>query len=221
MAMIINESFTTGAAPSGWGGGPDYGYATSPAPLEGSYSAYADPGLGGTSPGYNHGSAISAEQWGHHLFHPTGLPSSFQSILSVRESDFDLVFQLVLNSTGTVTIDGSGAFETTVGTMAADTTYHVWWRYKPSTGGNNGQMEVWFNTSDDRAGSPANNHQSYSSGTNTNGVQYVTFPASGSGPEPYIIDTVQWADTDEFAGGGGGGVVIPIIVHHLRQQGIA
>jgi hypothetical protein len=201
MAFIVNESFTTGSAPSGWGGTADFNYTTSPAPLEGTKSVHVEPG---EAPAYTHGSTITGEQWGRFLFHPLALPSSFEAIAAFRDDSFESLIELTLNSTGTITLSGNGvgAFETTVGTMAADTTYHVFWRYEQGSGAN-GEMEVWFNTADDRAGTPANNHTSYASGTRTTGMKYLIFTSTGSGPEAYIMDLVQWADTDEFAGGGG------------------
>jgi hypothetical protein len=199
MAYITNESFTTGSAPSGWSGSANFGYTTSPAPLEGSYSVLIDSGNGAA---YSHGSEITGEQWGRFQFHPLALPGSFEKFFAVYEGTFStIVFEIYLNSTGTLTLSGSGAFEGTVGTMAADTTYYVFWRYQPSTGGNNGELELWFNTSDDRAGAHANNHAVYTSGNQTGGMRYPNWFTTGTGIESWILDTVAWADTDEFAGG--------------------
>lgn len=199
-AYILNETFTTGSRPANWwsGSGGNYAYATSPAPLEGTYSLLTE----STQSLYQSGTENTGEQWGHFLFNAPSLPGSFSHILNIAYN-FATKVQLTLNSSGTMTLGGCGAFETTSGAMSANTTYHVWWRYKNSTGGNNGQVEVWFNTTDDRDSTPSSQHQVYNSGTCTEGLGDHSF-TSGSG---YIMDVTQWANTDEFTGGGGGGVI--------------
>lgn len=206
-AFIINETFTTGSRPAGWwvGSNGDYAYATSPAPLEGTYSlqytAASGQGL------YIHGSEVASETWGAFMLNVPTLPDAFQQMFQVSSSGFVTLLSLTLNSNGSMTLASSGAFETTdTGIITANTTAYIWWRYKPSTGGNNGQLELWVNSTNDRASTPAGNHKVYNSGTNTAGISSHAFLyGTGSGPKQLVVDVAQWADTDEFAGGGGGG----------------
>jgi hypothetical protein len=207
MAFIINENFTTGSNPAGWfaGNTGNYAYSTSPAPLEGSFSLSPSTSAS-TFDLYSQVGTEVSPSWGHFLLNYPSLPASFNTLFSLKNDAFSAMFTFAVVSDGSWILtdgDGSAVFiQSAAGVFQAATTYHCFWRYKKSTGSNNGELEFWFNTANDRAGTPANQHASATNGTFTTGVSQHYF--IGGNAAIYIVDTVQWADTDEWTGVGGG-----------------
>ncbi len=209
MAFIVNETFTTGSRPGDWeaGNGANFGYATSPAPLEGTYSLRLDVGTVGIE-AFNHGSEVSGEQWGHFLLNIDARPDSYQKLYELTNNSAVTILELYIFSDGSIRADDGSGATSQVGALVAGTTYHVWWRYKPGSG-SNAELELWANTSDDRAG--ASIHTSMTNGIRTSGMRRLTFVSgAGGGPKSFTVDTVQWSDTDAFTGGGGGGGSLPV-----------
>jgi hypothetical protein len=197
---VLNETFTTGSRPASWwvGSNGDYGYATSPAPLEGTYSLRADTSGQGL---YINGAEEVGEQWGYFMLLFPAMPDSFEYFFTCSDAAFNTVITMILNANGSVTLGGGGAFETTdAGVISANTVYHVFWRAKPGTG-SNGQVEMWINTTNDRASTPAGAHEVYNASTITSNIQNHAFQYGIGDTEQFIVDVAQWADTDEFAGG--------------------
>jgi hypothetical protein len=206
MAFLINESFTTGSIPASWwaSSGGNYAYATSPAPLEGTYSLRMVASDGQAL--YFPGAEETGEQWGHFMFLIDSLPGSFLTFFRLQADDFSTnVLTLTVLSDGTITVSDTNGFHdvTTSSSISANTVYHVFWRYKPGSGSNS-EKELWVNTTNNRAGTAAGFHVVDTAGAMTDGPLLHSFLQAGSAPS-YIVDTVQWADTDEFTGGGGGG----------------
>ncbi len=212
MAFILNESFSSGSNPGGgWSGAStgDFGYATAPAPLEGSYSLHvgASDTFGGL---FDHGSDVTGEQWGHFLLNVHAFSGAFITILLTYNGAFAAnPLELLIFADGTVGFtDSNGAHNAiTASSISVDTTYHVWWRYKPGSGSNS-EKELWINTTNDRAGTVSGFHASNTAGAMTGGIQYFILKGTdGVGTADYIVDTVQWSDADAFTGGGGGGAL--------------
>jgi hypothetical protein len=203
MSFLINERFTTGTRPTDWWSGStgDFGYATAPAPLEGSFSLLIDPAQGGQSL-YIHASEQAGESWGHFMFlYTPGLPSNFHHIFELADDAFNTLFKITINANGTMTLTGMNAFEITSGTITADALYHLWWRFKQGTG-SNAELEMWVSPGTDRASAPSNLHKLFTTGNLTGAPKYHSFSAvNGDGQAYNIVDVVQWADADEFAGG--------------------
>lgn len=221
MAFIVNESFASGSLPSGWNAGStgDFGYATSPAPLEGSYSLRVDSTdtFGGL---YDRGSEFAAEQWGHFLLSVDSLPAASETFFWLYDGSLAVnPLKLALISDGTIVVADSNAAHnaTTASGISAATTYHVWWRYKPGSGAN-GEKEVWINTANNRAGTASGFHAVDTAGAITTGVRYFNFNGADASTLNFIVDTVQWADTDEFAGGEPEPEPISsVVANHYRQ----
>lgn len=204
MAFWLNESFTSGVSPTpGWwaSSSGNHAYATSPAPLEGSYSLR--PATSGQDL-FIRSSDTSGEQWGHFLINCPALPASFQNVLIMASAAFNNVFVIKLLSTGSVGIDAQGVFAFTSGTISAGTTYHVWWRLKPGTGSNS-ELQLWLNTANDRSGSPGTLQVSGTTGNSTEGITYHQIPGNSN---QLLYDVIQAADTDEFSGAPAAGSLI-------------
>lgn len=203
MAFILNESFTTGALPADWfaGSSGDFAYATFPAPLEGVYSYLLTTGNIGL---FIAPSEVTGESWGHFMFYTPALPTAgFDSFFLLRDEAFALILiRLFLFDDGTLQLvysNGAGSFDLD-DPLDGDTIYHIWWRYKPGTG-SNGEIELWVNTTNNRSTTPAGWHGLVTNSTDTEGVANLAFLYSGAGgTTDIVIDTAQWADTDEFSG---------------------
>jgi hypothetical protein len=197
MAYILNETFTTGSRPASWWSSSlgDYAYATSPAPLEGIYSLNIEAGQSL----YIHGSDVLSESWGHFMFAITTAPSPFATLFSVSSGNFNGMVGIVVNADLTWTLVGSGAFEQNpAAVLSLNTVYHCFWRVKPNLA-SNGAVEMWINTTNDRASTPAAFHRlasnpSFYAG---DGPQSHSFPGIQNSMT-WIVDVVQWADTDEW-----------------------
>jgi hypothetical protein len=215
MAYIINETFTTGAIPVGWYGGSagDYAYATAPAPLEGTFSLRPS-ATAATIDLYSQVGTEVSPSWGHFMLNYPSLPSSFHVLWQLQNDAFSTIFEFVVHNDGSWDVDDSGGgqfFSSAAGIFVAATTYHVFWRFKKSTGANDGEIEIWFNTANDRSSTPSNQHQLLTAGTITSGVSQHFF--KGGNAAQYIVDVVQWADTDQWAGG----VVVPDLNIRLSE----
>lgn len=98
-----------------------------------------------------YGSYTANDQvWVYFLFKPLALRDWWACEILDSTDTAVCIFQF--NAGGQVTItDNAFHANTTVGTMTAGNTYHVWMRYQKGTGAN-AQMEIWFSTDGTKPG---------------------------------------------------------------------
>lgn len=202
VGLFLDER-VTGSVPSGWfNNNGEWNYATAPAPLEGTHSLrllFANSAYSV----YQHGSSVFGETWAHLLLNVPALPGGggWHTFFKLQDVDFNDLMNLTLLPSGVLQITGQSADVSTAGTMAAGTTYHVWWRYVPKIGNSLGQAEAWFSTSGNRAAVPVNNHVAYHAMQSSAGPEkyFVVTQGGGATGRDLIVDVMQWADEDVFA----------------------
>jgi len=186
--FLVNEGFEGTGNPAGWSdSGGDFDSTVNP--LVGAQSLRADSGEGGLS-------TITPEAtvYGKFRFRAVTLPATFTEILLVRDASFNATLAIILLSTGQLVVQSGGIYEQTVATMAANTTYYVWFRVTPGTGANS-IARVWFLATDSKPSDGSNNSSGATNGSITTSSQYFLFWNSSSA---IIVDfdTVQLAATD-------------------------
>jgi hypothetical protein len=192
-SFIINEDFEGTGTPSGWfrGGAADFDYTASP--LAGSQSLRN--ATGSDYAVYLSGGVLNeAEVWGKLLFKPEALPSTFSQIFAVNDGSFNTVFQMVMNSSGTMTVadNGAGVFQATSDAMSAGTLYRLYWHYKKGTG-SNGIAEGGFATTDVRPTS-GNKYAGGATAVPTANAEEVAPMTAGNGAI-WVFDNVQVSTT--------------------------
>jgi hypothetical protein len=200
--VLVNETFEGTGTPSGWSGtgSADFDYTTSP--LAGSQSLRCPASSAGI---YNSGGVLSnTELWGQILYRIDSMPTSAEIILDMRQAFVAFAIDIYLATDGTLIVnDGASTFVQTVSGMSVGTIYNIWWHYKKGTGANSVIETSW-----DVAGNPrpnsGNKFASSSTAGGTATVDQAGFGwSTGGGTDAVsIIDNVQIADTDAFAGGG-------------------
>jgi hypothetical protein len=127
--------------------------------------------LTGTTPyvRWDHETAAYTTLYGYLLFRTSAVPASGRAILQLTKASDDYVFKVALTSDGTVQVLHGTNSATTVGTISANTTTHIWFYYKAGTG-LNGEYSVGFSTNGTRATSGDN------FASNTNGTSLATDP---------------------------------------------
>lgn len=93
-----------------------------------------------------------------------------------------------LNSSGTLTLNHGSASASTVGTIAASDSVHIWVRYTQGTGAD-GFMEVGFST-DGTKPTSGNNYASTSVGTSTTTVNRIALGTTSNQTAEGIFDRV-------------------------------
>lgn len=142
-------------------GTPNNDYATSPAPLLGSYSAYLDSTSGDKQIRWVLGSSQTTIH-AYFQFNDATLPSDAnQPIFSISDSGGSDQCQLYSRTAGTLQIFNGGSSGTTVGTLSASTTTHVW-----VTWSTDGSASVGFST-DGTKPTSGNNYASVAGGSGT------------------------------------------------------
>ncbi len=192
--FIVNEDFESGSLPTNWfrGGSADFGYTGTV--LAGTKSLSCDSATSDYAVWLGNTPTFS-QIWIKFIFRPVTLPASFGQISYLTDvTQGHTVFAVDIFANGTLTILDELGFATglTVAAMSAGTTYFVWIRYKKGTGAN-AEGELWFNTVDDRAGTPANNHCQYSVGGATLDGDLLLFNSISTHA---IYDNVQMSATD-------------------------
>lgn len=131
-AYLLSWNAESGSEPAGWGhigSGVNWNYTTTV--LEGSKSL----GILGTvdSAVTNVNFTAQTDLWVLFEFRVTALPGAVINGLGITDSSGNAICFTGLNSSGTFTVNiVGGGSATTVGTIAANTTYWVKMRFKPS-----------------------------------------------------------------------------------------
>jgi hypothetical protein len=142
---------TTAATAGGWTttGTPTWGYATSPAPLEGSRSLR----ITNNSSSVVKSFSATGEIWAYFIVHieaSSGNAGFFRILNSSDESIFRL---LRLDTNNALRIYNGSVTVTTDSLMDEAATRHIWIRYVKGTG-SNGVSEVYVSTTATKPGSP-------------------------------------------------------------------
>lgn len=165
-------------------GTPNNDYATSPAPLVGTYSGFLD-SSGAVAQAMRWDlSAAQSELYIYFKVSDASLPAnSTQFVLELTTSAGTRQAGLYFRTDGTIRlIHGTVLGTATVGTMSASTTYHVWVHWK-----NDGTGDIGFSTDGTRPTS-GNNYQSMASGDGTSTVTRVYLRASELALQTAIVD---------------------------------
>lgn len=181
----------TAAALGGWNnhGSPGWGYATSPAPLDGTKSL----SLVSNANYVDHDFTASPEVG---LFVHINTSSLTNDYVVLRDASGNNLAYFLFTSTGKIQIfDGSGGAETATSTVAGATGYYVWLHRVKGTGAD-GVLELYHSTTAIRPGSPtlsisngtttadAANVQLYNDGGGTFMIDYLRVSASAIGSSP-------------------------------------
>jgi hypothetical protein len=198
VADLINEDFEGTGTPTGWfrGGSANFDYSTSP--LVGSQSLR----LAAATADYAVVQSLNqAEFWWKFRIKIETMPSGTLTILQGSDASFNNNYQVLLNSSGTLTIqDNSGfLFTTTTDTMAAGTIYDVWGHYKVGTG-TNSICEVSFDVANAARPNSGNKYASGTNGHGTGNIAEYKLISSTLGAI-LVFDTVRITTTDVFGGG--------------------
>lgn len=206
--LLADEQFETPGIEETWGGTwTNDQYATSPAPLVGSYSGRL---TGTTEVEFDIGS-LQTEIWVKFAIHVEGViaNSSTYHVLRIYDAagtangDVAGYVEGVWGSTGQFrrfranhgyTVDSGTTGTGSIGSFEDDTTYWCWvqWKAETSGGAGDGVMNLWTHSSD-----------AYASRTlicsttdgGWDGAQRVAF-RSGGGYDPVNLDGIQISNTD-------------------------
>ncbi len=188
VTYLINEGFESGSQPAGWSSNnsmnvpPDWGNTTSPSPLAGSKSLYLTGGDSEALVSFTAGSPMEL----YCLFRLDTLNSgtTFPFGFVTSGAANNLAF-IGVTTSGTLSIYFNSVHTgESVGTIAVNTTYHLWLRYVKGTGAN-AFASVEFSTNGTRSGS-GNNYLSASNGDSTADAGFVNFSCYNNGQ--------QWID---------------------------
>ena len=138
---IFDESFDTATGlDNTWASfAADPDYATAPAPLVGTQSASVDMGESGRD----------AVTWTStynidYLVRFDAIDNATDSeLFNLRDSGAVVIGRLYLTADDKLKARQGATTETSIGTIAANTTYHIWLEYTPATSGD-GVMAVWL-----------------------------------------------------------------------------
>jgi hypothetical protein len=139
------------AATAGWTntGTPTWGYATSPAPLEGSRSL----AIGNNSTTVVRSFSATGEIWAYFIVHITA-SSGNAGFFRILNSSDETVFRLLrIDTDNQLRIYNGTAAVTAANLMDEAATRHIWIRYVKGTG-SNGVGEVYVSTTATKPGSP-------------------------------------------------------------------
>lgn len=168
---LVEENCEGTGTPSGWtdSGSPNWDYTTTI--LQGAQSVLCSSGQSSYDT-----FATQSTAYGYCLMRiPTSLPASVNTYCGFRASDGSARALVRVDASGNVTIFANGSDSPAcVTTMAANTTYHVWWNFTAS-----GTCSVAFSTD----------------GTKPTSGNNYTFKTGGAGTvERYIINNVAIFD---------------------------
>jgi hypothetical protein len=143
------------------------------------------------------------ERWAYFLFRLVTFPAVGNwSIMSFWDSGFGVPLELLLNSGGTLTVQSGTGNATTVSTMAAGNTYHVWIHYNNTSN----TADVGFSTDGVRPTGGNAFAQTASSSASTDGSKIVIGGGTSDATHEGVFDRVFVDDEqigDMTAGGGG------------------
>ena len=146
---LVKENFETTGTPPGWTAGLQFDYTTSPAPLEGSESAYNNIASScyKTFPD-------RSDVWVYGMYRITSLGS--QDYIFSLSNGATNVARIRYLSTGAVraTDSGTNVANSGAGVLAINTTYHIWMRYIKGSGSNS-QTILYFSTTGTRGSAVA------------------------------------------------------------------
>lgn len=148
---IVEENFEQTGAPTSWAvtgtGTTDWDYTTAPAPLQGAQSVRVTTTTQIVRLESTNFAAMS-ELWVYGMVRPVTFAASTRNFICVENEGGGTGPGIVRNSNGTFEADHGGASATTVGTMAAGTTYHWWihWKADVAGGSADGQISFAFST---------------------------------------------------------------------------
>lgn len=188
---VLSEDFEGAGAPSGWstilGTSPNYDNTTNV--LAGSESLALPVSTVVQSTNFT---ADLSTVWVYFMVKPSALKDG--ALCQIYDTGGDMVAQAVLNADGTLSGSDSAFHSgTTVATMSAGTTYHVWLKYVKGTGANQ-VTTVWFNTS---ATLPTgNNSATNSAGIGTLNARSIYLWQDSGAAAGFIYDKVRADDVE-------------------------
>lgn len=154
---LVEENCDGTGTPSGWvdSGTPNWDYTTTI--LQGTHSV-----LCGSGTSTYKTFATQSTAYGYCLLRVPTLPASVSTVCGFRATDTSARALVRVDASGNVTIFANGSDSSAcVTTMAANTTYHVWWSFTAS-----GTCSVAFST-DGTKPTSGNNFTSKTGGTGT------------------------------------------------------
>ncbi len=149
ITYLLEQDFETGAIPSGWAtvsGSPNYNYATSPAPLVGTYSLGID-GTDSTRGPF----ASQSDVWVYQIVNWSSNANA-PFVLTLQNASSSPVVRVRIGTNKWRLSHGTTISDDT-GTATAGTTYHLWLHYVAGSGAN-GVAELYVSTNSTKPGSP-------------------------------------------------------------------
>jgi hypothetical protein len=191
---LLQENFEGTGYELSWteaAGTPDEDYATAPAPLAGSHSLRLD-GTSVTQRADSPAFATTTDLWVYMLFNPTTLPGSGNNDFFHIRNSTTQVLAAQLNASGTVRVSVGNNSLSTVSTMSAGTTYHVWVHYIAGSG-SNAFGSIAFST-DGTKPTSGNPYTEITTGTSTLGGDNLRLTATATNGGIFIMDKVRADD---------------------------
>lgn len=179
---IYEQDFESGTTPSGWSGTADFGYATSPAPLVGSFSLKI---TDGNAAEYATIAGTPTEIW---TFCLCNISDSGSAIFSLRKSNGDLLCRCLLSAGNLLVFDGSVSATATTA-FPLTTTVRLWMHYKAGSGAD-GTIELWWSL-DDTLPSDNGHHAISTSSVQTTGAFRLDCEGFGGGGGNNIYDKIR------------------------------
>lgn len=213
MSILLTDGFETGSIDTGkgwWSGSyGNFGYATSPAPLVGSFSfrAYVTGSGNNYSVWLGTGADIT-EMFGHMQLHIQTLPDAspgYNLMLGLTDSVGNSIGGISVFNDGTLQLGSILNTVSPTDLMSAGVTYHLWWKFRFHTSDTKIDGQIWFDTQSDRSLVPAGKTASWTNGNVFGGygkTRSFSLSVTDASASAFIVDDIQVADTDEFAGGG-------------------
>lgn len=166
---LISENFDGAGTPTSWTvtgtGTSNFDYTTSPAPLEGTQSYRASTATQ-TIRCESINISDATEVYCYVLFRPVTFSANTRNFIGFENSGGGTIYPFIRNSAGTIEVSHGGASATTVGSMSAGTTYHVWFYWKAKVGAADGVAWIGWSTDGTRPTS-GNNFQQVTAGTSS------------------------------------------------------
>jgi hypothetical protein len=134
-----------------------------------------------------------AEVWGYFIYRPASLPAASTVIANFLTAVGNDCLRLRINSGGALLIRAGGGTEaTSVGTLSAGTTYHIFLYFLKGSGAN-AFASVAFST-DGTKPTSGNNYRESTNGTITSDVEVFRFGQASSSTMDFVFDKVRVDD---------------------------
>lgn len=165
---------------------PNEDYTTSPAPLAGSQS-WQTAAVGGEAYTSFTGQSTC---YAYAMFNFSALDNAVE-VFEIRDSGGTYVTRIRIFSDGSVrAINFASGTTSAAGTIAINTTYHMWIKYVKGTGANS-TSDVWISTTSTKPGSPTISVSG--AGSNTDAARVAVMGWNGGN---YIWDKIRIDDAD-------------------------